>query len=117
MIPGVDPRAMKQAMKKMGMKQVDLDASTVIIVLEDKKLVFENPSVQKIEMMGQISFQLTGDFVEESLESESIEIDDESIETVMSQTNCSKERAISALEETNGDIAEAIILLSDEREG
>ena len=107
---------MKQAMKKMGMKQVELDASTVIIVLDDKKLVFENPSVQKVEMMGQVSFQLSGDFVEESLEVEKLEIDDESIETVVSQAGCSKEEALKALNQTNGDIAEAIILISSERE-
>ena len=116
MIPGMDPRAMKQAMKKMGMKQEELDASTVIIVLDDKKLVFDNPSVQKVEMMGQVSFQLSGDFVEESLEAETVEIDDESIETVVAQTNCSKEVALKALNQTSGDIAEAIILISSERE-
>jgi len=116
MIPGMDPRAMKQAMKKMGMKQIELDASTVIIVLDDKKLVFENPSVQKIEMMGQVSFQLSGDYVEESLEAETIGIDDESIETVISQTGCSKEEALNALNQKKGDIAEAIIQISSERE-
>jgi nascent polypeptide-associated complex subunit alpha len=116
MIPGVDPRAMKQAMKKMGMKQEELDASAVIIFLDGKKIVFDNPSVQKIEMMGQVSFQLSGDFVEESIEDEGTEIDEDSIDTVVSQTGCSREDAISALNETKGDIAEAIILISAKRE-
>ena len=116
MFPGLDPRAMKQAMKKLGMKQEDLDAKAVIIVLEGKRLVFENPSVQRIEMQGQVSFQLSGSY-EETEESDSeLEIDDDSINTVSEQAGCSREDAEKALRESNGDIAAAILALSGEGE-
>ena len=117
MIPGVDPRAMKQAMKKMGMKQEDLDCSAIIMVLDDRKIVFDNPSVQKIEMMGQVSFQVSGEYSEEPLESEETVIDDESVDTVISQAGCTREEALSALSRAGGDIAEAIIMITSSREG
>lgn len=116
MFPGMDPRAMKQAMKKLGMKQEDLDASAVIIVLEGKRIVFENPSVQKIEMQGQESFQITGSYEEVEGSSEETDIDEDSITTVSEQAGVSKEEAKSALQESNGDIAAAIMKLSGEDE-
>ena len=61
MFPGMNPKMMKQAMKKMGMKQEELNAKQVIIVLEDKELVFENPGVSKVNMMGQDTYQITGE--------------------------------------------------------
>lgn len=109
----IDPRMMKQAMKRMGIKQDDLDATQVIIKLQDKQLVFDNPEISKIDMAGNVSFQLSGRYREESLGSK-IEITDDDIKTVMDQVGCSKEDAKSALEETDGDIAEAILKLSEE---
>ena len=71
------------------------------------KIVIENPSVTKITMQGQESFQITGDTKEEagSLISES------DIATVMEKTGCSKKQSQEALEKT-GDLAEAILELS-----
>ena len=116
MIPGVDPRAMKQAMKKMGMKQEDVDASAVVIHLQRERIVFDNPSVQKIEMMGQVSFQISGEYTVESAVSQSTEIDEDSVDTVMGQAGCTREAALEALEKSKGDIAEAILSISDGRE-
>ncbi|MCA9497147.1 MAG: nascent polypeptide-associated complex protein [Nanoarchaeota archaeon] len=111
MIPGVNPRQLKQMMKQMGMSQVDLDAEEVIIKTKDKVLVFENPSVQKIVMQGQTTFQLSGEYSEEDREFE-IAISDEDIEMVSEQANVSRDEAKKALEETDGDIAQAIVNLS-----
>ena len=41
------------------------------------------------------------------------EISDEDITTVIDQANCSREDAIGALEEANGNIAEAIMKLQN----
>ena len=112
MFPGIDPRQMKQMMKKMGMQQVDLDAKEVVIRLSDKELVFNNPSVSIVKMMGQETYQLTGEFVERSLDTKP-DINNEDIRTVMEQTNSSEEDARKAIEESNGDLAEAIIKLSE----
>jgi nascent polypeptide-associated complex subunit alpha len=112
MFPGIDPRQMKQMMKKMGMQQIDLDAKEVIIRLSDKELVFQNPSVSIVKMMGQETYQLTGEVIERSLDTKP-DINEEDVKTVMEQTNSTEEEARKAIEESNGDLAEAIMKLSE----
>lgn len=97
---------MKQAMKKMGLKQEEIDATKVEIFLNDKKIIINNPSVVKVNMMGKDSFQISGDISEESIE----RFSSDDVDTVVKQSGCSKEEALKALEE-KGDIAEAIISL------
>ena len=109
MIPGINPKQVKMAMKRLGMQQEEVDAKEVIIICEDKKLVIQNPQVSKIKAMGQESIQIIGDIREEPLESFS----HDDLKTVMEQANCSEEEAKSALKETN-DIAEAILKLKQE---
>ncbi len=114
MFPGINPRQMKQAMKQLGIKQEDLEAVEVIIKLQDRELVFKEPSVQKVNMAGQVTFQLSGDYEERSLESDSNqEITQEDIKTVIDQTGCTEEEAIEALEAAEGDLAEAILSLKE----
>lgn len=108
MIPGINPKQMQKMMKQMGMKQEDLDASEVIIKTSEKTLIFKNPSVQKVNMMGQETYQITGN--PEEVE-ESSEISEDDIKTVAEQANVSEEKAKQALEDNNGDIAAAIISL------
>ena len=112
MIPGIDPRQMKQMMKKMGMQQQELNAKQVIIKLEDKELVFNDPQISIVKMMGQETYQLTGEFEERSLDT-TPEINDEDIQTVMDQTSCTQEEAEKAIKESEGDLAEAIMKLSE----
>lgn len=110
MFGGINPKLMKQAMKKMGMKQEELDAFEVVIKLKDKKIVIKNPTVSKINMMGSESFQVSGEVSEESL----VKFNSEDVETVVNQANCSEEEARKALEKTEGDIAAAIIALKSQ---
>ena len=113
MFPGMNPRQMKMAMKKMGIKQEEIEASQVIIRLADREIVLENPSIQKVNMMGQWSYQISGDEHVRSIDN-SVEITDEDIEMVASQANVSKEEAKKAIEEADGDIASAIMALSED---
>lgn len=113
MIPGVNPKQLKMMMKQMGMSQDSLNATEVIIKTQDgKSYVFDNPQVEKISMQGQMSFQIQGDFnvQEEKLQ---IQISQDDIKTVMQQAGVSEEKAKLALEENNGDLAEAIVSLSE----
>jgi len=106
MIPNLDPKKMKAVMKQMGISQEEIDASRVIIEKsEGGKTIIENPSVTKITMQGQESFQITGEIIESEGTSE------QDIETVMEKTGHSKQEAEKALKET-GDLAEAILRLS-----
>jgi len=104
---GLDPKKMQAVMKQLGMKQEEIPAERVIIETSDKKLIINNPSVVKIVMQGQETFQISGD-VEEEAENNS----EKDIQTIMEKTECSKEKAEKALKDANGDLAEAIISLS-----
>ena len=109
MFGGVNPAQMKGMMKKMGISQVELPVRRVVFEMEDGNLVVENPSVMQIKMQGQESFQVSGDVVEESAESFS----DEDVEMVVSQSGKSEDEVRAALEESGGDIAEAIMALKE----
>ena len=106
----MNPRKMQQMMRQMGIQQVELEAKEVIIRLADKELVIANPSVSKVNMMGQETFQISGEIEERSLSKEP-EISEEDIKTVMEQASVDKKTAQKALEEADGDLAEAIMNL------
>lgn len=110
MIPGMNPRKMQQMMKQLGIQQHDIDATKVIIRTKDKEYHINNPSVQKVNMMGQETFQISGEIEERSL-STAPDISQEDIDTVVEQTGVDKKTAQKTLEETEGDIAEAILKL------
>src|SRR3989338_74053 len=112
MFPGMNPREMQKAMKRLGIKQEEIDAELVIIKTADKDLVIKNPHVSKVNMMGQETFQIVGDVAEVDKDV-STEINEDDLETVMEQTNCSKEQALEALEESKGNLAEAILRLQN----
>lgn len=106
MFPGLNMKRMMQAMKAMGIKQEEIPAKEVIILLENEKLLIKNPKVSKIDMMGQTTFQIIG-----SVSSVPVEPKKEDIELVASQAGVSSDEAEKALKACNGDIAEAIIKL------
>jgi nascent polypeptide-associated complex subunit alpha len=110
MIPGMNPRKMQQMMKRMGIQQVDIPATEVIIKTEDKEIVITEPSVAKVNMMGQETFQINGNVHERESSSEP-DISEEDIKTVIEQTGASAEDSKKALEESSGDIAAAILSL------
>ncbi len=110
----MNPKQMQQMMKQLGIQQVEVPATQVIIKLEgNKELVIDNPQVSKVNAMGQVTYQVIG-HAEERASNEitaTIEITDEDIQTVMEQTGASHEKALLALEENEGDLASAIMAL------
>lgn len=115
MIPGMNPRQMKQMMRRMGMEQAQIDASEVIIKTSDKVLRFEAPEVSKVNVMGQETYQIVGTPIEESVDA-SPDINEDDIATVMDQTNVDEETARKAIEDNNGDLASAIMQLKGDSE-
>lgn len=100
-----NPRQMEAAMRKLGIKSNQVEASRVVIEKVDgSKIVIENPSVTEIDMGGQKSFQVAGQVSEEA----SNKSKDADVQLIIDQTGSSKEDAERALEECGGDIAEAI---------
>ena len=112
----MNPKQMKQMerqMKRMGMDMKDLPGvKEVIIRFEDKELVIPDADVNIMNVMGQETYQVTGNAVEVDIETELI-IPEEDIEMVANQANVSKDQAEEALISTNGDLAEAILKLNE----
>jgi nascent polypeptide-associated complex subunit alpha len=101
-------------MKRMGMNMGEMpDVKEVLFRTSDKEMVIENPQVAVIDMGGQKIFQVTGTVDERPLEGEEpgIIIPEEDAQLVADQTGKTLEDARRALEESNGDLARAILLL------
>jgi nascent polypeptide-associated complex subunit alpha len=108
MLGGMNPAKMQGMMKKMGISQIPLNVKKVIFEMnEGDNLVIEDPSVVKVSMQGQESYQVSGEAVEESAEGFS----DDDVSMVASQSGKSEDEARAALEKSDGDIAEAIVEL------
>ena len=103
-------------MKRMGINQEEIKAREVIIRTEDSEIVFNNPLVTKIDMMGEATYQIVGKGVKRPIspEEKKIEISEEDIKLVIEQTGTSRENAIETLNKTEGDIAKAILLIKGE---
>jgi nascent polypeptide-associated complex subunit alpha len=108
MMPKINPRQMAQAMKRLGIQQVEIPATEVIIRTADKELFIENPQVSKVNMMGQETLQIVGEIRERELSS-TPEISEADVKTVMEQAHVSEEEAKRAIEENGGDLAAAIL--------
>jgi nascent polypeptide-associated complex subunit alpha len=109
MIPGLNPRKMQQVMKQLGIQQVEVPASEVIIKTAEKEIHILHPQVSKVNMMGQETFQISGEVREQP---NTREVSPEDIQLVCSQTGCSEAEARRALQQTGGDLAEAIVQLT-----
>jgi nascent polypeptide-associated complex subunit alpha len=110
----VSPRAAKRMMQRMGMNMGEMpDVQEVIFRTSDKEIVVENAQVAVLEMQGQKIFQVTGEVSERVLEKQAskVAIAEEDAQLVADQTGKSIEDARRALEESDGDLAKAILLL------
>ena len=98
----------------MGMNMGEMpEVEEVIFRTSSKEIVVDNPQVAVIDMGGQKIFQVTGEVSERALEGGAAvpEIPEEDAQLVADQTGKSLEDAKRALEESDGDLAKAILLL------
>lgn len=110
----MNPRQMKQMMSRMGIKTEEMEAKKVVISCADKDVIIENPEVMKMMMPGQTIYNVTGGTISEQLPSDeepALEISEEDVQMVAEQAGVTPSEAKKALEDSNGDIAEAIIKL------
>jgi nascent polypeptide-associated complex subunit alpha len=104
MLP-LNPKQMKKMMKQMGIDMAEIEAEEVIIKTRIEELIFKNPSVMKISARGMETFQIVGSYeVQRKLSTEDVRL-------IMEQAGVSEEVARKALEEANGDLAEALLKL------
>jgi nascent polypeptide-associated complex subunit alpha len=109
MMPGgMNPRNMKKLMKRMGIKSDEIEAEQVIIKCADREIIIDEPSVIKTVVQGQEMFQIQGK-VREAESDIPVDISQEDVNLVMSQTGVKEDRAIEALEKAKGDLAQAIM--------
>lgn len=109
MFGGINPNQMQGMMKKMGISQTPLDAKRVIFEMEDEKIIIDEPSVMKVSMQGQETYQVSGEARTEESSRETFSSEDVSM--VMEKTGKSEDEVKKALESNGGDIALAIIEL------
>jgi nascent polypeptide-associated complex subunit alpha len=105
-------REMRRMLDKMGLDMTTMDNVEEVIIRTDKKeLYLVKPQV--IEMKGKDStiFQVVASDIEEK-QREVPSFKEEDIILVMQQANVSREKAVNALTESKGDIAQAILSLT-----
>ena len=116
-MPKINPKQMAQMMKQMGISQERINAVEVIIRTPEHDLVISNPEVLKVNMSGQVTFQIAGEVEERRQEVEQeIKISQDDIKTVMDQTGAGPEEAEAAIAAAQGDLAKAILELQDSEE-
>jgi nascent polypeptide-associated complex subunit alpha len=105
-------REMRRMLDKMGLDMKTMDnVEEVIIKTDTKELYLVKPQV--IEMKGKDStiFQVVASDIEEK-QREVPSFKEEDIILVMQQANVSREKAVQALTESKGDMAQAILGLT-----
>nr|WP_211255068.1 nascent polypeptide-associated complex protein [Palaeococcus ferrophilus] len=105
---GMNPKQMQRMMRQLGIKMDELEGvKEVVIRFENKEIIIANPQVTVITAMGEKSYQIVGKEEVRGI----LNLSEEDIKLVMEQAGVDYETAKKALEETGGDLAEAIIRL------
>ena len=117
----VNPREQRRMMKRMGMNMEGVpDVQQVVIKTAGKDIVIDEPEVAILEVQGQKMYQVIGGQVSEqapgqrqtaATASAKPTFSEEDVRLVADQTGKSLEKAKDALEECQGDLAKAILLL------
>ena len=121
-IPGgrLNPRQMRAAMKRMGVESEEIgDVEEVVIRTATKDYVFPSAPVSAFSVQGQRIWQFVGEPIVRPRASAAtapskLVIPDEDVKLVAERAGVSEQRARKALEECNGEPAEAIIKLMGE---
>lgn len=108
----ISPREARRLMQRMGLSMRPLEVSEVILKTADKEIVIEKPEVAVLEVQGQKMFQISGGKISERKIERRMVIPEEDVHLVAQQANVSLEAARAALEQTEGDLAQAILLLT-----
>ena len=105
-------RKNRRMLERMGLDMNQIpDVKEVIIRTSSKDMVIREANVSEINAKGMRVFQVMGSDVEE-IEREKPKFTEEDVLLVAQQAGVSKERASVALEESDGDLAQAILQLS-----
>lgn len=107
----MDNRNARRMMDRMGINMKEIpNVQEVIIKTADRELHITNASVSEVEAQGSKVFQVAGDV--EEVEVEKKKFNDEDVLLVQQQSGATRERALAALEESDGEVARAILKLT-----
>ncbi|MEM2915655.1 MAG: nascent polypeptide-associated complex protein [Candidatus Bathyarchaeia archaeon] len=117
------PREMRRMMDRIGVNTREMpDIREVIFRTATKDLIVQNPSVTSVEIQGQQIFQVVGDGITERQISAKAEpekakpsISEEDILLVAQQADVTMEEAKATLEEVEGNLAQAILILTSKK--
>jgi len=109
----VSPREAKRMMQRMGLSMNAVEGvEQVIIKTASKEIIIVEPEVSILEVQGQKMFQVAGgQITEKGVERKVTAVAEEDVRLVADQTGKGLEEARKALEESDGDLAKAILLL------
>ena len=111
----MSPRDQQRMMQRMGLKVDQLDeVSRVIMETPTKRIIIDNPEVATVSVQGQTIYQVGGGTVRE--EGLTIQASADDTKLVASQAGVSTEEASAALQESGGDLAQAIVLLKQKKQ-
>ncbi len=105
-------RQFRRMFDRMGLNMNQLEGvEEVIIKTINKDIIIKKPTVAEIRSQESIIYQVIGNDIEE-VQKEVKKFNEEDIMLVAQQAGVSRERAERALEEAEGDLAKAILLLT-----
>lgn len=108
---GMNPKQMNQMMRKLGINVKDIkNVEKVIIITDEKEYVFNQAEVTIMNAQGQKTYQVVGN---PTIHQRKEEIPQQDIDLIVEQTGKTAQEAKEALEASNGDIAEAIMKLTE----
>ena len=107
----MDNRNARRMMDRMGINMKEIpNVEEVVIRTADKELHITGASVSEVNAQGNRIFQVAGEV--EEVEVEKKAFSDEDILLVQQQTGSSREKAVAALEQSEGEVARAILKLT-----
>ncbi|WP_069807390.1 nascent polypeptide-associated complex protein [Vulcanisaeta thermophila] len=136
---GFSPREVRRLLKRLGIQDLNLEevsnVTKVMIYLGDGSVIEINkPVVARMRMSGLTIYQVQTSDADVRVSKQAVPQttpsmiitaaptqsaytpSEEDVKLVMEQTGCTREEAVKALRETNGDIAEAIMRIQQTRQ-
>ncbi|MCG2879959.1 MAG: nascent polypeptide-associated complex protein [Vulcanisaeta sp.] len=136
----LNPRDVKRLLKRLGITDLNLEevngVTKVVIYLGDGSTIeVDKPVVTRIRFQGLSIYQVQASdsnirinkpqiitapqprslIIQPTQQAGAYEPSEDDVKLVMEQTGCSREEAVNALRETNGDIAEAILRIQSRK--
>lgn len=106
-------RQMRRMMDRMGVDIEEIpNVQEVLIITDKKEMVITKPTVSEMKSGDGSTFMINAQDYEERERDVQVFSDDE-IEIVCVQAGVDKERAEAALRESDGDLAQAILMLKN----